>query len=120
MIGALVVLVVIGLIGWYLWWERTEKSRKRQTCFAIYNAALAKGSTYNGALAKGNIKVAGVSVNILDMIDETDIPPTAMHTLLKKMEEQKYVIISSNTVKLTNEGVGYFRYKYLSEIVKNA
>jgi hypothetical protein len=71
-------------------------------------------------LAKGKDKLAGVPISILDMIDETDIAPTAMHVLLKGLESKQYVKISSNTVKLTPEGIAYFKYHYLSETVKDA
>lgn len=108
MIRVILVIIVIGIVVAVLWWERTEKSRKRQVFFSLYNKALAK--------AKGD-KLDGVSISILDVIDETDIGPTAMHILLKKLEEQQYVILSSNTVKLTPQGVAYFKYRYLSEEV---
>jgi len=67
-----------------------------------------------GVRRKGN-QIHGVSVNILEIMDETDIPPNKMHTIMKEMEKQQYVTLKGNIVKLTTLGVAHFRMKYTSE-----
>jgi predicted methyltransferase len=106
-IRLLIAGLVIGAVGIVVWWDRTDSSKLRQIFFSLYNKALAK--------AKDKEKLYGVSVNILDVIDETDIPPTRLHAILKNMEANRYVKVTQNTVKLTQDGVAYFKFKYLSE-----
>ena len=78
--------------------------------FSLYNKSLDK--------AKDKDKIYGTSVNILDIIDETDISPNMTHKILKQMERSNFTIVKQNVVKLTAEGVAYFKFKYLSEKVK--
>lgn len=111
MIRFLVLGVVVIAIAVVVWWDRTDSSRLRQVFFSLYNKALAKAKTHQ--------KLYAVSINILEVIDETDIPPTALHTILKKMEANRYVKVSQHTVKLTPEGVAYFKFKYLSEKIND-
>jgi len=110
-IRLILLLVVVGVVVGAIWWDRTERSKKRQIFFSLYNKALAK--------ATDKKKLSGISINILDVMDETDIGPTYLHSLLKDMERSQHVIVKSNTVKLTASGVVYFKYKYLSEEVKH-
>lgn len=109
MIRFALLLFVVGVIGVVIWWERSERSKKRQIFFSLYNKSLAK--------AKDKAKISGTSVSILEVIDETDISPNLTHKILKEMEGQTYVIVTQHTVKLTAEGVAYFKFKYLSETV---
>ena len=81
MIRLILLLVVVAIVAGAIWWERTEKSKKRQIFFSLYNKALAK--------ATDKKKLSGISINILDVMDETDIGPTYLHTLLKEMERTK-------------------------------
>ena len=111
MIRFLILAVVIGAVVFVIWWDRTEASKKRQIFFSLYNKAMAK--------VKEGQKLHSVSINILDVMDETDINPTPLHKMLKQMEIQQYVTVKSNTVKLTAEGVAYFKFKYMSEDIKS-
>ena len=110
MIGVVLLLVALGAVVGVIWWDRTEKSKKRQVFFSVYNKSLAK--------AKDDKKIYGTSVNILNIIDETDISPSFVYRILKGMEGNNHVKVTQNTVKLTPEGVAYFKYMYLSETVK--
>jgi predicted methyltransferase len=105
-IRAFLVACALGAIVAFIIWERSVQAKTRQVFFSIYNKA-AKNK-------KGN-QIHGVSVNVLDIMDETDIPPNKMHTILKEMEKQQYVTFKGNVVKLTTLGVAYFRMKYTSE-----
>ena len=107
MLRAFILLAVIAVVAVVIWWDRTEKSRIRQVFFSLYNKALAN--------TKDKKKLHGVTVNILDVMDETDIGPTALHKILKEMENRRYVVVKSNTVKMTVEGVSYFKFRYVSE-----
>lgn len=109
MIRFLILAVVIGAVVLVVWWDRTEASKKRQIFFSLYNKALSK--------AREGQKLHSVSVNILDVMDETDIGPTLLHKMLKVLEDQGYLVLKSNTAKLTPEGVAYFKFKYVSDKV---
>ena len=110
MIRLALVVLVLGAIVVVIWWDRSEKSKLRQVFFSLYNKSLDK--------AKDKKKIYGTSVNILDIIDETDISPNMTHKILKQMERSDFVIVKQNVVKLTAEGVAYFKFKYLSEKVQ--
>ena len=107
MIRAIIVLAVVGVIAGVVWWDRSDAAKKRQIFFSLYNKALAK--------AKNKKKVSGISVSTLDVMDETDIGPTMLHIYLKSMERSNFVKLGSNSVKLTPEGVAWFKLKYHSE-----
>jgi hypothetical protein len=106
----LLIPIVLTAIGIVIWWERSEKSKVRQVFFSLYNKSLAK--------AKDKDKIYGTSVVILDVMDETDITPNLLHKILKGLERNNWMIVTQNTVKLTAEGVAYFKFKYLSEKIK--
>jgi len=106
MIRALLFLGAIGIVGLVIWWDRSEKSRRRQILICIFNHALAK---------KGEGKVAKTPVSILDVIDETDISPNQVHSICKNLENNQYLVVTQHTVKLTYQGVAYVKLKYLSE-----
>jgi hypothetical protein len=107
MIRFALVVVLFAVVVGVIWWDRAEKAKKRQLFFSLYNKALSN--------TKDKDKLWGVTINILDIIDETDIGPNLMHTMLKEMERLEFITMKTNTAKLTQEGVAYFKFKYLSE-----
>ena len=107
MIRFALVIVLFAVVVGVIWWDRAEKAKKRQLFFSLYNKALSN--------SKDKDNVWGVTINILDVIDETDIGPNLMNKMLKELERLEFITIETNTVNLTKEGVVYFRFKYLSE-----
>ena len=107
MIRFMLVVVLFAVVVGVIWWDRAERAKKRQLFFSLYNKALSR--------AKDKDNVWGVTINILDIIDETDIGPNLMNKMLKELERLEFITIETNTVHLTKEGVTYFKMKYLSE-----
>lgn len=96
MIGALIALVIV------IWYERNVGGRKTKILYSIWNKAQAKGG-----------KVSGVSVSLLDVIDDTNIPPKDLHAMVSKFSEKGVLSMSQHTVKFTKYGESYFNIKCL-------
>jgi hypothetical protein len=106
-IRAFLVIVIIGAVIAVILWDRSDKSKKRQVYYSLYNKSLAS--------AKDKSKIYGTSVNILEIMDETDIGPNILHRLLRDLERSNFINLSQNVAKLTPEGVAYFKFRYLGE-----
>jgi len=98
MIGAFVALGVV------IWYERNVSGRKTKILYSIWNKAQAK---------KG--KVAGITVNLLDVIDDTNIPPKDVHSIVTKFADDGVLTVAQQTVKFTKYGESYFDIKYLKK-----
>lgn len=94
---------VIGVII-VIWYETNRGGRKTKILYSIWNIAQKK---------KG--KVFGVPVSLLQVIDETNIPPNDVYTIVSKFGEDGILNLSQETVKFTKYGEGYFDIKYLKK-----
>lgn len=98
LVGAIVAVIVV------IWYENNISGRKTKILYSIWNKAQA---------LKG--KIAGVSVNLLDVIDDTNIPPKEAHAIVTKFANNKILVVSQHTVKFTKYGESYFNIKYLKK-----
>lgn len=107
MIRGILILIVLGAIVGLFIWEKTDRALFAKVFRALYNYALAK--------AKKGTKLHLVSINILEIMDQVDMGPQKISSVLKKMENKEYITMKQNTVKLTPVGIAFFKFKYLGE-----
>lgn len=107
MLRAILVFLILGIVVVYFCWDQSDKTKRKQVFYSLFNKSLSGSKDKN--------KIYGVSVNIIEMIDELDLSPSTLHKILKDMERNNYVTFTNNVAKLTAEGVAYFKFKYLGQ-----
>jgi len=105
----ILVFVVLAVVVAMVIWERSDRALFRKVFFALYNYALKKKEDLKSK------KPEAVSINILEIMDETDVTPKKISGILSQMEKKEFITMKSNIVKLTPVGVAYFKFKYLDE-----